>query len=336
MLEQLISPQFRQSMVAAVLGKMSQGGGMIMILLLGTLIFAAIVTFVRSGRTPWSLGGFWRHVWPKGTLAHPSARADILFWLSKRILMPPLILVLGFSTVAAGQTMYGLLGRIIPQKAHTDPAGAFVLIVFTLCMLVVYDFACWSYHYLQHRVPLMWEFHKVHHSAQVLVGVTKDRVHPVDEVLARVWTGMISGSVYAVWLYFWLDPAELLIFGMDAYALTNTVIMMDFVRHTHLKLSYGKWLNAVFIPPHYHQLHHSIDPKHYDQNFGQVLSVWDRMFGTLRVPHENEDFEYGLVDHEHDEYQSLARLYWVPIWKAVRVLRSARPRALAAASGEVK
>jgi sterol desaturase/sphingolipid hydroxylase (fatty acid hydroxylase superfamily) len=304
---------------------MKEGGGTIMILLLGTLLFAAVVTFVRAGQGQWSFRALFRHILPSGTLTHPSARADFLFWLSKRFIMPPLVLVLGVSTVAAGHLVYAFLGHVIAHPPHTDHAGAPTLLLFTLSMLITYDFACYSYHFLQHRIPLMWEFHKVHHSAELLVGVTKDRVHPVDEILSRAWTGAISGSIYAVWLYFVLDPAELLIFGMDAYALINTVIMMDFVRHTHMKLSYGRWLNAVFLCPHFHQLHHSINPQHYDRNFGQVLSVWDRLFGTLKLPKKDEDFKFGLMYSEHDEYQSLPRLYWVPFIKAARLVRRGDP-----------
>jgi sterol desaturase/sphingolipid hydroxylase (fatty acid hydroxylase superfamily) len=321
MLRDMLSSGFWDSAFLAMLGRLREGGGMILVLLLATLVFATAVTFLRVAGAQWSWRDLWRHVLPTGTLRHPSARADMLFWLSKRLVMPPLVLILGVSTAATGTVMYSLLGHLVPHPHHTAPASATSLLLFTFTMLVVYDFSNYSLHALQHRIPLLWEFHKVHHSAQLLVGVTKDRVHPLDEILSRWWSGLISGPVYAVWLYFVLDPVEMTIFGMNAYALINTVIMMDFVRHTHMKLTYGKWLDAIFLSPHYHQLHHSIDPSHYDRNFGQVLSVWDRLFGTLKAPHANEDFAFGLMHAEHDEYHSLRGLYWVPIRKAARVLR---------------
>ena len=177
------------------------------------------------------------------------------------------------------------------------------------------------YHYLQHRVPFMWELHKVHHSAEVMVGVTKDRVHPVDELMNRWWDGLIPGVAYGAWLFFALNPVELTIFGLNVYFLRNTVLMMDFVRHTHFKLSYGRWLNRVLLCPHYHQLHHSVARAHWDRNLGLTLSIWDRMFGTLYEPKPGEDFVFGLPEGEASEYQSLVKLHALPLQKIGGMLR---------------
>jgi sterol desaturase/sphingolipid hydroxylase (fatty acid hydroxylase superfamily) len=155
----------------------------------------------------------------------------------------------------------------------------------------------------------------VHHSAQVMIGVTRERVHPIDEIMNRWWDGIIPGLCYGVWMFFALDPVELTVFGLNVYVLRNVILMMDFVRHTHLKLSYGKHLDAVLLSPHYHQLHHSLAEKHWDKNFGLGLSVWDRMFGTLVIPEPDEDFVFGLTANEHDDYQSLYKLHVVPLKK---------------------
>jgi hypothetical protein len=93
------------------------------------------------------------------------------------------------------------------------------------------------------------------------------------------------------------------------------MLMMDVVRHTHLQMSYGPWLNRIFLCPYWHQLRHSIEPRHYNRNYGLLLSVWDEMFGTLAIPERGENFTFGLSDNEHDEYQSLARLRVVPLVK---------------------
>ena len=84
--------------------------------------------------------------------------------------------------------------------------------------------------------------------------------------------------------------------------------------------------------PHYHQLHHSTDPKHYDRNFGLMLAVWDRMFGTLARPGRGESFTFGLPGREAAPYQSMHGLYVLPMLRMAshipaigRLLAKARP-----------
>ena len=281
-----------------------------LLLVWATVVFAAIVTWWQAGRPR----GFLRHCLPPGTLSHPSARADVLFWLSRRLFMPLLVVPLGLSTVAAGYAAHSVLTLLFGPSHHPGPAGVPLLVAFTLSMVLAYDLSYYIYHYLCHRVPLLWELHKVHHSAEVMVGVTKDRVHPLDEILNRWWNGLIPGVSYGIWLFYALDPVELTVFGLSAYML-RALLMMDVVRHTHLEMSYGPWLNRVFLCPYWHQLHHSIEPRHYNRNYGLLLSVWDRLFGTLAIPQPNEHFTFGLADEEHVEYRSLARLHLVPLRK---------------------
>uniref|UniRef100_UPI0035CBF081 sterol desaturase family protein n=1 Tax=uncultured Methylobacterium sp. TaxID=157278 RepID=UPI0035CBF081 len=125
-------------------------------------------------------------------------------------------------------------------------------------------------------------------------------------------------------------PVEVTVFGVNVYIMRN-ILMMDFVRHTHFKISFGK-LNNLILCPHWHQLHHSTNPRHYDKNFGLLFSFWDRIFGTLCVPEPNESFKFGLVDRDVRDYQSLSGLYILPLRKMWRVVRRRlRPRPAARA-----
>ena len=295
--------------------------GVMLAIFWGIIAFAAVFTYFQAP-APRSIRGLFGHVLPQGIFRHPSARADFLFWLSRRIFMPLLVLPTVFSTVAAGHVAYWLLGHAIGHPVQSPgPAGPWMLLAFTITMFLAYDISYYLYHRLQHSVPFMWELHKVHHSAEVMVGVTKDRVHPLDEIMNRWWDGIIPGLAYGAWLFFALDPVELTVFGINVYFLRNAVLMMDFVRHTHLKLSYGRWINCIFLCPHYHQLHHSVAEEHWHRNFGLSLSIWDRMFGTLVTPKPGEDFAFGLPDREAEEYQSLARLHIVPLKKIGLLVR---------------
>lgn len=310
----------QQYMMHAINQKLSGEQGIEMLLLWTTVLVAGIVTYVRARPGPWSLRAFIRHLFPSAIFHHASARADFLFWLSRRIFMPLLVLPLAISTTVAGYFAHGMLSKVLGPAAHPPPpAGPFLLLVFTITMLIAYDLSYYLYHRMQHQIPILWELHKVHHSAQVMIGVTKDRVHPIDEIMNRWWDGVIPGLCYGAWLFFALDPVEVTVFGLNVLMLRNTLLMMDFVRHTHLKFSYGP-LSAILISPHYHQLHHSIAQRHLDKNFGLTLSIWDRMFGTLAIPEPGEDFVFGLTDNEHDQYQSLYRLHILPLQKIGRRL----------------
>lgn len=311
MFERVISGAFWDQFARAAWSDVSGVNGVMMLIFWGVVGFAIVFSYLQTP-PPRSVRGLFGHALPQYVIRHRSARADLLFWLSRRIFMPLFVVPLAISTVAAGHFAYWVLSYGHP--AHpAAPAGPFTLLAFTITMFVAYDISYYLYHRLQHRVPFMWELHKVHHSAEVMVGVTKDRVHPLDEIMNRWWDGIIPGLAYGIWLYFALDPLELTVFGLNVYFLRNAVLMMDFVRHTHLKVSYGRWIDQIFLCPHYHQLHHSVAREHWHKNFGLAFSFWDRMFGTFVEPRPAEEFSFGLPDGEADEYQSLARLHCVPL-----------------------
>lgn len=296
-----------------------------------SIVASAMIVFLRSD-APKTPSALLRFMVPVDILTHASARTDFLFWISRKLVMLLVALPTGASiTITCGYASYAVLGALFGHAGHaSDQPTALVLILFTVTMLLAYDISYYLYHNLQHRVPVLWELHKVHHSAEVMVGTTKDRIHPIDDVMNRVWDGLITGPVYGFWLFFAFDPVELTILGINVYVLRN-IIMMDFVRHTHLKISFGPVVNNVILCPHYHQLHHSTNPKHFDKNFGLMLSVWDRMFGTLHVPEPNESFLFGL-GAESQEYRSAAALYILPLRKIGRLLGLGRPEALPSAA----
>ncbi len=310
----------------AVMQRLTGPAGLAAGLLLLSIVVSALIVFLRSGE-PRTAIGFLRFMFPKEVLTHSSARADFSFWLVRKLTNPLIAFPAGASiTAAVGYACHAALVAQFGDVGHVAEQPSIVtLVLFTVSMLLAYDISYYWYHNFQHRFPILWELHKVHHSAEVMVGTTKDRVHPLDDVMNRMWDGLVTGPVYGFWLFFAYDPIELTILGLNVYVLRN-IIMMDFVRHTHLRISFGRVMNAVILCPHYHQLHHSINPKHYDKNFGLMLSLWDRMFGTLFVPEPNEGFTFGL-GHEGHEYQSMAGLFILPLRKMGGRLGLRRPKA---------
>ncbi|MBN8925208.1 MAG: hypothetical protein BGO51_07515 [Rhodospirillales bacterium 69-11] len=325
----LTTTQFWTTIGDRVWDKLSGEEGLTMLLIWCTVLIAGVITYVKITPEARSVRGLIAHIFPREIFTNRYARVDFLFWLSRKLVLPIFVVPLIFSTVTAGHAMYWLLTQIFGAPTHAaGQAGPFVLCIFTLTMLLAYDLSYYIYHYAQHKVPMLWELHKVHHSAEIMIGVTKDRVHPLDELMNHWWDGVIPGLCYGVWLFFVLDPVELTVFGINVYLLRNVILMMDFVRHTHLKLSYGRALDSVFLSPHYHQLHHSSQEPHLDKNFGLALSIWDRMFGTLVHPKPNESFVFGLTHDEHLEYQTVYCLHVLPLKKMALRVRAAAHRQL--------
>ncbi|ESY13605.1 sterol desaturase family protein [Mesorhizobium sp. M0615] len=284
-------------------------------LLLLTALGSAVVAYWRTVEQK-SFRDFFDFAFPAEVIMHPSARADALFWITKRLVMPFLLIPAGVTFVAAtGYATNQAVGWLfsISQPLIPGPAGPVTIILFTATMLVAYDISYYLYHVAQHRFPFLWELHKVHHSAEVMVGITKDRVHPLDDLMNRIWDGVIPGISFGLWSLIALNPVEIAIFGINVYVIRN-ILMMDFVRHTHLKISFGR-LNGVILCPHWHQVHHSVDPRHYDKNFGLLFSFWDRIFGTQFIPDPDEDLKFGLIDRDVRDYQSLFGLYVLPLRK---------------------
>lgn len=309
-----MNPMYSQ-FISAVTNKIAHVDLVTPALILLTAFICAVIAYWRTVEQK-SFRDFFDFMFPKEIILHRSARADFLFWITRKLLNPVLIIPLGVSFVAGvGYLTNQLVGGLfhIDGPLIEGPAGPVTIIIFTITMLVAYDISYYLYHVAQHRFPILWELHKVHHSAEVMVGITKDRIHPLDELMNRMWDGVIPGICFGLWSLIALNLVEVTIFGINVYILRN-ILMMDFVRHTHIKISFGP-LNNIVLCPHWHQLHHSADPRHYDKNFGLLFSFWDRLFGTLVVPEPQEDFKFGLIDRDVGDYQSLYGLYIMPLKK---------------------
>ncbi|RUX97408.1 sterol desaturase family protein [Mesorhizobium sp. M7D.F.Ca.US.004.03.1.1] len=321
--------EMANDIVYKVLDRISGAGLLATGLLLLTALVSALVAYWRTvEKKSWK--EFFEFAIPHEVITHPSARADLLFWVTRKALMPFLMLPAGIVFVSAvGYATNWLLSTLlaIQPPLIEGPAGPVTVTIFTITMLLAYDISYYLYHVAQHRYPVLWELHKVHHSAEVMVGITKDRVHPLDELMNRAWDGVIPGICFGIWSLVSLNLVELTVFGVNVYIIRN-ILMMDFVRHTHFKISFGP-LNNLILCPHWHQLHHSTDPRHYDKNFGLLFSFWDRLFGTLCVPRPDEDFKFGLIERNVRDYQSLAGLYIMPLkrmwWQIARHFRTGKP-----------
>jgi sterol desaturase/sphingolipid hydroxylase (fatty acid hydroxylase superfamily) len=292
------------------------------LLLVASFVVTAVISYLSSDQEGRSWRGFCRHCLPLETLRHPSARADIWFYVSVKLIGLQIFTSTSVA-IGVGVVFNHLLQSVIHWPPASTAASTGLLILFTLSMLVINDFARYFSHYLQHRVPILWELHKAHHSAEALVYFTTHRAHPLELLIAGCVEGLFIGIVYGVWLFYAYDPVEIAIFGISIYRVCN-IVTLNYIQHAPYKFSYGTIVSKILLAPHYHHLHHSAQPEHWNKNFGFGLSCWDWMFGTLMAPKPNEDFIFGLrlTDRESAEYHSWWRLYTVPLIKIGRLIKN--------------
>ncbi len=178
----------------------------------------------------------------------------------------------------------------------------------------MFDLGYWISHRLMHEIPLLWEFHKPHHAAEVLTPATSARSHPVDDLFQMNFTAGTLGLGFGILTYIFGDaqPVRLLETNIIFFVYFATIFHL---RHSHIWLPIRGWLGYIIQSPAHHHIHHSDDPRHYGKNLGFSLSIWDWAFGTLYVPNKREEMQFGL-GKESAEFTSVKDLLLRPFSKA--------------------
>ena len=188
-----------------------------------------------------------------------------------------------------GSNHFGLL--------HILPASNAVLVF--LMTFILLDFGEYVYHIIMHKVKRLWLFHAVHHTDNVVDVSTTIREHPGENLIRLSFT--------LLWVF---------LSGAAFWALVLRQIIQVFstlFAHMNWRLpeQADKIIGSVFITPNLHQVHHHYQQPYTDCNFGDVLSIWDRLFGTLRkMP--AEELVYGVDTYMQKEdtanFKSLVRI----------------------------
>ena len=283
-----------------------------------------LVVYLRFGGD-WSfaaLGRYLKSFFPKAIWAHRSARLDykMLFLNSfGYFFVFPLITV---STALAAELTLETLTTLSGSEGLALAPSWASRVALTVIWLIAWDFGFFAAHYLQHRVPLLWEFHKAHHSAEVMTPMTVFRMHPVDDLLSYSMVGAMAGLVEGCFLFIYADPvAFYMVNGLNV--LWFLFLMAGYhLRHSHIWIMYPKPIRSIISSPALHLIHHSTNPKHFDKNFARIFVFWDRLAGTLYLPAAREEIEFGIGGGEEREYQTLRSIYLRPFkLAAARYLR---------------
>jgi len=139
--------------------------------------------------------------------------------------------------------------------------------------------------------------------------------------------GVAQGIIF----FFLVDQiSPIAIGGVNAVYVVFNILGAN-LRHSHIWLDYGPIVDRLLISPAQHQIHHSRAPEHRDRNLGEIFAVWDWMFGTLYVPRQREQLEFGLsdlsgapIEQPHGTFKAALLRPFVDSADAIRARR--RPR----------
>ena len=169
-----------------------------------------------------------------------------------------------------------------------------VIALYSLVFFIVDDLSRFLLHMGLHKIPLLWRFHKVHHSAAILTPLTLHRSHPLEMTFYYLRSMGVFALVTGSFVYlFGSQVAALEILGVHAFGFVFNALLAN-LRHSHIWLSFGKF-ERWFISPAQHQIHHSSAVEDKDKNFGTCLAIWDRLAGSIRFAHTRRCLSFGLT-----------------------------------------
>jgi sterol desaturase/sphingolipid hydroxylase (fatty acid hydroxylase superfamily) len=170
-----------------------------------------------------------------------------------------------------------------------------------LCISVaLYDLTAYWIHRGTHKIPLLWRFHRVHHSDTTMDASTVFRFHPIELILVFGTGNIITAAL----------------FGTDVFSMALYYFLLYlFFFFEHANLNYPKWLNStlglLFVMPDHHRVHHQQEQFYTDSNYADILIIWDRLFGTFKMM-PLEKMKYGLLEFDTEEKQSFLYLIKSP------------------------
>lgn len=155
-------------------------------------------------------------------------------------------------------------------------------------------------HWLEHKIRFMWRFHLIHHTDIQVDTTTANRHHPGESVFRFIFTTLavfiLGAPVWLIMLYQALS-----------------VVLSQF-NHANISLpdKLDKWLSFAIVTPNMHHVHHHYVLPQTDSNYGNIFSIWDRIFGTFTYMVQ-ADITYGIDTHlAEDEYSKISKMLKIP------------------------
>jgi sterol desaturase/sphingolipid hydroxylase (fatty acid hydroxylase superfamily) len=173
-----------------------------------------------------------------------------------------------------------------------SPVGAAVVAI------VVFDGWMYAWHRANHRIPVLWRFHRMHHSDADLDATSAVRFHTGEIVISAILR---------------LGVLALLGMTLPMLMLYETILapVIQF-HHSNVRMpaALDRWLRAVIVSPNMHRVHHSELRREHDSNYGSIFSFWDRLLGSYRWREDLKELRMGLGRFRDEE--------WLTLWGMLR------------------
>jgi len=170
-----------------------------------------------------------------------------------------------------------------------------------LLVLLILDVWHYATHVAYHNVPLLWRLHIVHHHDEHIDFTTGARFHTIEIVMQCLLT---------------LPVVALLGISMPQILAYELMLLPSSMFH-HANLDLPRWLDRplrwIIVTPRMHWVHHSRWQPETDSNYGAVLSIWDRLFGTLRLRADPRTLELGLDGYGGPETTTVLGMLATPL-----------------------
>lgn len=177
------------------------------------------------------------------------------------------------------------------------------LVVKSILAFLLLDYTNYLWHILNHKIPLLWRFHLVHHTDLDLDVTTAIRFH-AGEMIASVFYRSLAVLLLGV------SPWMVLVYEICFEAATQ-------FHHSNWKLPFAfeKILNFIVVTPRMHGMHHSIIKNETDSNFSVIFSVWDRLHKTRTPSILNKDLIIGVSEYQNAKELTVDKLLALPFTK---------------------
>ncbi len=207
-----------------------------------------------------------------------------------------------FGLLQWGREVLGV-GYWASNSLHLIPNTQYLIVECIVGLLLLDLVGAWSVHYVEHRVKWMWRFHIIHHSDQFIDTTSANRHHPGESVFRFIFTTaavVICGA--PMWLVFMYQTMSVVLTQFNHANITLPKVVDDV-------------LSWVIVSPDMHKVHHHYVLPYTDSNYGNIFSVWDRLFGTF-MKLDREKIVYGIDTFpDSKENAHIPQLLKIPFMK---------------------